>query len=40
MPMFVMPQISVPMMARNMRFTVFPAAPTNGVSTACKSRPT
>ena len=38
MPMSVMPQISVPIMARNMRFIVFPAAPTNGVNTACKSR--
>ena len=40
MPMFVMPQISVPIMARYMRFIVFPAAPTNGVSTACKSKVT
>ena len=40
MPMLVMPQISVPIMARYMRFIVFPAAPTNGVSTACGSKQT
>ena len=38
MPMFVAPQISVPIMARYMRFIVFPAAPTNGVNTACRKQ--
>ena len=40
MPMFVAPQISVPIIARYMQFHVFPAAPTNGVSTAWESRAT
>ena len=38
MPMFVMPQISIPIIARNMRFNVHPAAPTNGVIAACRSK--
>ena len=40
MPMFVMPHINVPIIARNMRFNAFPAAPTNGVIAACTSKAT
>ena len=40
MPMFVMPHISVPIIARYMRFNAFPAAPTNGVIAACTSEAT